>query len=1211
MEEEEEEQEQKAMVTPQNVNNNNTITDRDDDEDDTDCSEEFVDATGVSQEDIEREKHEEATRKILRKLSNRLSGEHFSGSVGSLLASIQQQQRQQRPTIITTGETMENEEREDNDDGLTESMLNWKRHSDSSSNKKRLLINKRMSTSNSSLGSNHSHGSSHSNSSKRVSSSSSLNNKRYSSLMEKRFSSKSSIITAIDLSTMPATPLPLPPQQPQRYITRKKSEASLSVRSNSHSSISTVSQLQQQKEIKALREETEQLLIARKPVVQNSTPTISSLPKLSSPPQQQQNEQQKENNKSVVKDISAEFSKTLDEVWNATSDHDLLNFDHTFTKQFESTLKETEVHNDEEYETESQEHWEKEDVNVNDGDNEVEERVRQTAMSLWHTSNNTDTYTKDYDSMREDISNSTVGRSSSSSRQSTATIEIVVSKEKMASWLGQKDPFHQAVLYEYMQFFDFKAMRLDGAFRKLCSKLYFKAEAQQIDRILEAFAQRYWDCNSSTQQASVFRSADVVYAIVYSLLLLNTDLHVAQGNHVRMTRSEFLKNTMSTVREQREQQQEEVDQEFRTIAERNNRHTMMETRQWEAELEASLKEMYVSVKQHQILQPLNGSRNGGGTTSNKRTSILYGNRSKVLGLKRSVNSMIRKSARESMLMFEQLEQQQQYMPSSISNPQLVRSSISTPSSSLSITRKDSFSSVNSGTTSSFSSRCGGTDTNGSVPQQQFNQLRFKDISSSSPHLSMNDSILSSPTSSKSLTYTEPPFCKQGIVIRKHLLENATQKARHREWKECYLEVSDGELRMYALRNNNQQQQQQQQHQLLQQQSDKSVLRHSSVTIPSLFQYYYQHQQFPHEVPMRHSNGNHTNSHASAKKLASSGSSTNSSIKSSHSGNYHKNSITTTAATGTNSPPQQKSIPQQLICKISLNHTLSNPLPPPGYNRHRPHVFATQQPDGGVYLFQVPTEQDAHAWVSACNYWASRKSKTPLRIVGGGSNMEYGWNDCLHDVIMDLDNVGDQKYNYFSFLERDPDTISINDWHPPPSLSQLPSELDEKSQLASLQEYLDELNRDINEHRDIKPKMLIKFPTKCQNYNKVMRNWEAKSKYLLHEIIKYQNYCDALEKSIQLKEGKQAAAAATATITTLTTETTTESEDEGDIACSVNSHTDQHKNGHENKPQAVADTNLLSSTTDASTILTKDTLNFQTTSVDLFKEINEELSINLV
>jgi hypothetical protein len=68
-----------------------------------------------------------------------------------------------------------------------------------------------------------------------------------------------------------------------------------------------------------------------------------------------------------------------------------------------------------------------------------------------------------------------------------------------------------------------------------------KAESQQIDRILEVFARRYWHCNPK----SVFGSADVVYAVTYSMLLLNTDLHVVQGSHSRMTRSAFVRNTMS------------------------------------------------------------------------------------------------------------------------------------------------------------------------------------------------------------------------------------------------------------------------------------------------------------------------------------------------------------------------------------------------------------------------------------------------------------------------------------------------------------------------------------------------------------------------------------------------------------------------------------------------------------------------------------------
>lgn len=53
-------------------------------------------------------------------------------------------------------------------------------------------------------------------------------------------------------------------------------------------------------------------------------------------------------------------------------------------------------------------------------------------------------------------------------------------------------------------------------------------------------------------------------------------------------------------------------------------------------------------------------------------------------------------------------------------------------------------------------------------------------------------------------------------MRKHLLETASQKAKHREWRECYLEVGqEGELKMYALQHP-------------QTYGDKSMFRHSSV-----------------------------------------------------------------------------------------------------------------------------------------------------------------------------------------------------------------------------------------------------------------------------------------------------------------------------------------------------------------------------------------------
>lgn len=54
-------------------------------------------------------------------------------------------------------------------------------------------------------------------------------------------------------------------------------------------------------------------------------------------------------------------------------------------------------------------------------------------------------------------------------------------------------------------------------FRKVCSKLYFRAEAQQIDRILEAFAQRYWECNPKT----VFRNAGIFFLLEHALKKLS------------------------------------------------------------------------------------------------------------------------------------------------------------------------------------------------------------------------------------------------------------------------------------------------------------------------------------------------------------------------------------------------------------------------------------------------------------------------------------------------------------------------------------------------------------------------------------------------------------------------------------------------------------------------------------------------------------------
>lgn len=57
------------------------------------------------------------------------------------------------------------------------------------------------------------------------------------------------------------------------------------------------------------------------------------------------------------------------------------------------------------------------------------------------------------------------------------------------------DPFHIRALRAYISNFDFVDDPLDVALRKLLMHVGLPRETQQIDRVMEAFAGRYLECN--------------------------------------------------------------------------------------------------------------------------------------------------------------------------------------------------------------------------------------------------------------------------------------------------------------------------------------------------------------------------------------------------------------------------------------------------------------------------------------------------------------------------------------------------------------------------------------------------------------------------------------------------------------------------------------------------------------------------------------------
>jgi hypothetical protein len=114
----------------------------------------------------------------------------------------------------------------------------------------------------------------------------------------------------------------------------------------------------------------------------------------------------------------------------------------------------------------------------------------------------------------------------------------VVSRSQVAAVLSKNtDAFSQAVLRSYMRSFKFFGDPMDMALRKLLMEAELPKETQQIDRFLQAFANRYHECNPG-----IYSTPDQAYFIAFSLLILHTDVFNKNNKH-KMQKADYLKNT--------------------------------------------------------------------------------------------------------------------------------------------------------------------------------------------------------------------------------------------------------------------------------------------------------------------------------------------------------------------------------------------------------------------------------------------------------------------------------------------------------------------------------------------------------------------------------------------------------------------------------------------------------------------------------------------
>ncbi|BFZ10482.1 hypothetical protein BsWGS_13521 [Bradybaena similaris] len=117
-----------------------------------------------------------------------------------------------------------------------------------------------------------------------------------------------------------------------------------------------------------------------------------------------------------------------------------------------------------------------------------------------------------------------------------------MSKQMIGEFLGNlQNPFSQEVLQAFCEEIDLSGMTVDVALRKFQCHFRMPGEAQKIERLMEAFADRYCECNPDVVKD--FKTLDTVFLLAFAIIMLNTDLHNPSVKAERkMKLEEFIKN---------------------------------------------------------------------------------------------------------------------------------------------------------------------------------------------------------------------------------------------------------------------------------------------------------------------------------------------------------------------------------------------------------------------------------------------------------------------------------------------------------------------------------------------------------------------------------------------------------------------------------------------------------------------------------------------
>lgn len=708
--------------------------------------------------------------------------------------------------------------------------------------------------------------------------------------------------------------------------------------------------------------------------------------------------------------------------------------------------------------------------------------------------------------------------------------ETFVTKAKAAAWLGEGGPDRARARSAYMELFDWQNLNILASLRDFCGRLLLKGETQQVDRILDAFSARWCVCNPNHG----FKAKDVVHTICYSILLLNTDLHMADIEQ-KMTRAQFIKNTLPTIRR--------VATDAATGSAENSRtSTLPSTKTWAgssgdrnqsptflSEQQGGRRSFEVSRPTHRLsTRPSDHSDHA--ISNGPPTPLDYETPADDCG------PLVKSQFRGKMSTWElQVEIILKEFFNSIRQQRLPLhgndNKENVPEQPVQFNSLSAMTGNMLRRTPSMLSKAGSEHLSyrGRPLEHRLGTGRWTSKTRSRPRIypastvgssrtsledqsSMWSPSVSSTWSKYSLGKTQTSmsmdsfgsFLPQGDYQNSIGFANALSQAIIRE--ESGGDTAEENPRATPLLD------------------DESL---ELAGAPWAKEGILKHKHHLESVDKKAKDRNWVESFAVIEKGWMRLFSFSMNAKSMRQKAKNQKAAGGVVGGGNWTDSAEK------LGKFLLRQTIASALPPPGYSKTRPHVWALSLPTGAVHLFQVGTPEIVKEFVTTANYWSARLSKEPL--VGGISNIEYGWGDAIINAAQaqtenmppstavitgprpSLQSSIRSSVDQGSSRPKLPgDRIVVSDWTYPQQ-SMVASVLLEVDQLKALMAYVKNIEEELQRHNELRAAVILAFSPRHPNANKAMVNWERKSSYLLREIVKFRTYIDCLQTAQAQKE----------------------------------------------------------------------------------------------